>query len=294
MIISISGKIGSGKDTVGKIIQYLTQKQHMNLDTVDTEKEFNVFVFSSKLSDNLWQIKKFAGKLKQIVSILTGVSVEDLEKQEVKERELKEEWKRYFFIEKFSDKRIPSNFYGIFSNESEAYKTFGFTDGIIKKPFHLELDSEMLTIRQLLQEVGTNAMRNIIHPNIWVNALFVDYEKPAVKAIRETRGYTNHPNPFDFPKWIITDLRFPNELEAIRERNGFVLRVDRKIVDKHICKHCGIETIEADFLCYKAPKEHSSETALDNTKFDATIMNNGTIEELIKQVKAFLIANKIL
>lgn len=106
MIIGISGKLGSGKDTVGKIIQYLTSN------------EYNKMSYSSFcLLETRWYnsndfiIKKFAGKLKQIVSILTGISVEDLEKEEVKNSVLGEEWKiwecygavtnlRYIFNEK--------------------------------------------------------------------------------------------------------------------------------------------------------------------------------------------------
>ena len=40
--------------------------------------------------------------------------------------------------------------------------------------------------------------------------------------------------------------------------------------------------------------EHISETALDNAEFDYVIDNNGTIEELIKQVKKILIKEKII
>jgi hypothetical protein len=29
------------------------------------------------------------------------------------------------------------------------------------------------TVRQILQEIGTDAIRNEIHPDAWVNALFV-------------------------------------------------------------------------------------------------------------------------
>ena len=40
--------------------------------------------------------------------------------------------------------------------------------------------------------------------------------------------------------------------------------------------------------------EHISETALDDAKFDYVIENNGTIEELIEQVKKILIKEKII
>ena len=58
MIIGISGYSGSGKDLVGTIIQ--------------------------EISLNKWHIKKWAGKLKTIASILTGIPVENFEDQEFK------------------------------------------------------------------------------------------------------------------------------------------------------------------------------------------------------------------
>mgnify|MGYP002478018656 CR=1 FL=1 len=62
MIIGINGKIGAGKDTVGTIIQGL------------------LLTNKNQSSD----IKKFAGKLKQIASILTGIPVKKFEDQEFK------------------------------------------------------------------------------------------------------------------------------------------------------------------------------------------------------------------
>ena len=85
-LISVSGKLGSGKDTVGKIIQYLTHttvKEH-NL----TYDEFINLGFEEDAFD--WQIKKFADKLKDIVCLLIGCTREILESQEYKSMSLRE------------------------------------------------------------------------------------------------------------------------------------------------------------------------------------------------------------
>ena len=67
-------------------------------------------------------------------------------------------------------------------------------------------------------------------------------------------------------QWLITDTRFPNEADAIKERGGIVVRVDR-----------GLST-----------GDHPSETALDDYEFDYVIPNTGTIEELIEEVVKFV------
>ena len=60
-IIGISGKIGSGKDTVGKIIQYITSEFNGSFDEYITRD----------LGGSVWEIKKFATKLKQIVCLVS-------------------------------------------------------------------------------------------------------------------------------------------------------------------------------------------------------------------------------
>lgn len=244
MIIGISGKLGSGKDTVGKIIQYLDYYNKRNGYETScreflnaTEKDYSSY--KHIINGTNWEIKKFAGKLKQIVSILTGITLADLEREEIKNSQLPEYWHKF--------------------DENNHY---------------LEPD----TVREVLQKIGTEVGRHI-HQDIWVNALISEY----IKDI-----------PMSFPNWVITDMRFPNELKAIKDRDGITIRINRDIVENHICKHCGVKTTQPDYLCYKAPKEHLSETALDNADFDYIINNNSTIEDLIKQVKEILIKENII
>lgn len=77
MIISISGYAGSGKDSVGRIIQELTH---------EAPEGFPKDLFYA------WEIKKWAGKLKTIASMLTGIPVEKFEDQEFKKTNLGPEW----------------------------------------------------------------------------------------------------------------------------------------------------------------------------------------------------------
>jgi dephospho-CoA kinase len=102
-----------------------------------------------------------------------------------------------------------------------------------------------MTIRELQQKVGTEAMRDNINQNVWVHALFSDYDE------------TKH--------WIITDVRFPNEAQAIKDRNGILIRINRPSL--------------------KNDDNHPSETSLDEYEnWDYIINNNGTVNELKNKI----------
>jgi hypothetical protein len=189
MIIGINGYAGSGKDTVGTILQQIDKDSH-------------------------WEIKKWAGKLKQVAELLTGIPVEKFEDQEFKKTNLGKQW---------NDR--------------------------INNP---------MSVRDFLQKLGTEGLRDGLHTNTWVNALMADYKcVPADRA----------PNGWDCNNWIITDTRFPNEAQSIKDAGGIIIRVTRP----------GIGPVN----------DHPSETGLNQWNFDYEIQNDGTLENLINSVKIF-------
>lgn len=232
MIIGLSGKMRSGKNTVASIIQYLIYKDKVK----DSSLSLNSFLNSTFIGDSYSGFiqKSFAAKLKQIISILTGIPVEDLEKQEVKDSRLPECW------HKFDD----NNHY-------------------------VEPDN----VRELLQILGTDLLRNQLHPNVFVNALFVDYTTKKYSIGIDKYGHQTIVDKY--PNWLITDVRFPNELQVIKDRGGIVIRVNRN------------NSLLRSVI-------HESETVLDNATFDYVIDNNGTIEELVIKVKEILIKENII
>lgn len=268
MIIAISGKINSGKDTVGKIIQYLIADYKSNdllpysieafLKGNDIYNTNYVKDYVQSISeDSGWQIRKFADKLKDIVCILISCTRKQLEDREFKEKELGEEWWYY------QDKQT-----------KKVHSYIGFTDTYVNM-----FDLIKLTPRLLLQLVGTECMRNIIHPNTWVNALMNEYkQEPYFGPYIENYGY----DIFEFyPNWIITDMRFPNEYEAVKSRSGITIRINRP-------------SVILDGIGYNAG-DHPSETGLDHIKdWDYIIDNDGSIEDLIIKVKEILIQAEIL
>jgi hypothetical protein len=72
--------------------------------------------------------------------------------------------------------------------------------------------NEVAEVRRLLQKIGTEGVRDHIGPESWVNAA-----KLKVDAV-------------DGPV-VITDVRFPNEARAIREWDGYMLRIVRLTED---------------------------------------------------------------
>lgn len=234
-IIGINGKIGSGKDLTANIIQYLTSEcgnpnsskhrsyqEFLNKGGGYTPRNFDHHYVSD------WQIKKFAGKLKTIASLLTGIPVEKFEDQEFKKQQMSPEWN--------------------------------------------------MTYRQFLQNLGTEAMRDGLHTNVWVNALFADYKEHPVNVLKH-EGY--HLEDV-YPNWIITDMRFPNEMEAVEARGGITIRIERE-QEFSIFNDKAIET-----------HSHPSETSLDSATFDYVIDNNSDIQSLIEKVKEILIKEKII
>jgi len=135
-----------------------------------------------------------------------------------------------------------------------------------------------LTPRKLLQLLGTECGRNIIHPNIWTNSLFADY-----KGVKAPNGkWGGH---IKYPNWIITDVRFPNEAKAIKDRGGIIIRVNRFTEEQKIAFAKTRAGRSNNSLQLVLKNQHPSETALDDYEFDYVVDNNGTLEELIEKIK---------
>ena len=237
MIIGINGKIGSGKDTVGKIIQYLQchNTGEITIQDVMSNPEHEWWLEEQ----SKFEIKKFAGKLKEIASLLTGIPVEKFEDQEFKKALLGEEWGTV--------RHNPLN-------NIEPFEKFQF--------------NELMSVREFLQKLGTEAMREGLHTNVWVNALFADYKHSKTCNCKKGCRCAH-----DLPNWIITDMRFPNELEAVVERKGITIRVVRP----------GTTT-----------GTHPSEIALDGHTMHYEIINDGTIEDLVEKVREILTKQGII
>lgn len=248
MIYSISGKIGSGKDLAGEMLEYILGNPD---DSYDDFK--NSIAYSTE-----WTVKKWADILKDIVCVLINCTRDQLEDRDFKEKELGYKWSYYYLVRPSSGKKVG---FTIFDNEASAMVSalmYSFKVDIVKKTH---------TPRTILQLLGTEAGRKIIHPNIWVNALMSSYNSKC--------------------NWIITDTRFENELDAVKSvggktiilERGWGLRTPYKDVDDFVVN----STIE-DYEKYN----HPSETALDHAVFDHVINNNKSQKHLFNQLKSII------
>lgn len=283
-LIGISGKINSGKDTVGLMIQYLTDKSICKETWTFAEwvNERRFLSCNMPYTQSKWEIKKFAGKVKDIVCVLIGCSREDLENSTFKSTVLPKSWNTIRYDVRTIDNVITSTFDEEDANIDLAHYSTFYKGDVFIDPVH-----ESLTPRRLLQLVGTECGRKIIHPDLWVNSLFVDF-KSTTKTIDEydvsqaRRKLVSTSTLISKPYWIITDVRFPNEVNSIVERGGMLIRVSRN--QEEIC-NCGIKLSEHNVRHPFVPRvQHTSETALDNYPFTTVIDNNGTMDDLLKKV----------
>ena len=275
MILSISGKIGSGKDTVGNILQILIDMPHFSNKAV-------IEYLDKKDINYSYENKKFADKLKDIVCLLIGCTKEQLEDRDFKEKELGEEWIRYSI----------SNGFWSHSDNNPSHKMMD-SKQCTKEEYEEEVKinwqtayKTVYTPRLLLQHIGTELIRNQIIDGIWVNALMSEY-----KAKEELVGTTPENIQWGevYPNWIITDTRFPNELQAVKDNGGLTIKIVRPKERELILRNASsiIDTRKT-----LEPK-HKSETVLDNAEFDYVILNNGTIEDLVNECRNIIKDYKI-
>lgn len=100
-------------------------------------------------------------------------------------------------------------------------------------------------VRRLLQVMGTEVGRDMIDPQIWVELTL------------------HNASPED--NIVVSDVRFRNEAEEIKWKQGEIWRVSR--IDKE-----------------NPINLHRSETEMDSWDFDKYVSNNGTIHDLFHEV----------
>ena len=119
------------------------------------------------------------------------------------------------------------------------------------------------SIRYMLQTLGTEWGRNLIHPDIWI-----------LEAERRLKQMSN---ANDTDGVIITDCRFPNEADKIHEMGGKVIRIVRPN-----------NPLTATVNSVGVGAAHLSEQGLSSDKIDYTIINDNSPNQMLDSFLKFL------
>ena len=116
--------------------------------------------------------------------------------------------------------------------------------------------------RLALQLMGTEAGRDVFHPDLWVHTV--------LRRCKPSQYY------------VIADVRFPNEIKAIRDSGGCVIRVRRGPDPEwyDLARDCNLGRVQQEVMRNAYPEVHYSEWAWIGSNYDIVMDNNCTLDEL--------------
>ncbi len=133
---------------------------------------------------------------------------------------------------------------------------------------------KLLTPREALQQLGTQWGR-AMYENVWVDlALRAAAEVQAGHEYYQTRGTTVEKGPAH--SVVIPDVRFLNEITAIKKAGGVVIRVVRPPVDS------SAQAI-ADVL-WRGHESETEQDAFPAELIDTTYVNSGTLDDVDREI----------
>jgi hypothetical protein len=121
-------------------------------------------------------------------------------------------------------------------------------------PYWSKKFNKTITPRSIMQYWGTEIMRGHLHDNIWIDSFIARYDGGDV---------------------VISDTRFINEIQTIRELKGKIVLVQRgDIPSREEMQEKGVHQSEWDWI---------------GQQFDYVIDNSGTLQDLNEKVDAMTI-----
>lgn len=237
VFIGVSGKIGSGKDTVAPILMKALTN---NIPQAEIVQEY------------------FAKPLKMEVQQVIDIIREEISRNE------ETEWAYPLAVKNVSIAM------GIDEQDAEYVVETLFHDIAEDDKKDIHSYNKVHSVRTVLQYWGTEVRRKQDN-NYWVNK--------AIKTVYEHIA--------DGRSVYVSDVRFPNEADAIKEFLGNVIRLDvsEEEQSRRIQARDNVEVTEM-------ARQHSSEVALDSyEKFDARVLTDGfTPDEIAEKLSADLVS----
>lgn len=103
----------------------------------------------------------------------------------------------------------------------------------------------MLTARRFLQRYGTESHREVFGYDFWIDQALAPYDDHTLDNV------------------VVTDARFENEIDAIKKRGGYMMKVVRPGTGGH---------------------SHVSEKSLPDDLFDFVVSNTGSFNDLFDRL----------
>lgn len=217
--ITLTGKKQVGKDT----------SAHMIARIIGSRKEDKSFLEEWANPSSRVHIVHFADALKEACVLIFGIDRQDMETEEGKRKMTSVLWP---------------------AANAAGYFAFGTQENTYNP-----CAGERMTVREVLQFVGTEMFRTQMDPDIWVKSVY-----------RKQYG------PDDIV--VVADCRFPNEAEFAKSQ-GLLIKIER---------NNGL-----------AEDSHASERALDSyTNYDAIIDNNADLIDLKEKLTTILRDHKLI
>ncbi len=236
-IIAFSGRKQSGKNTCANFI-YSTYMAKLNIS-----KKININKVGEIEVSDLLNKKEYAGVFKP-----EEYSSEDYIVQQVFNK-INPHVKIYSFADPLK-KDICMDILGLTHDQcygSDKHKN-SMTD--------LNWDGKKLTARDVMQIVGTDILRKM-KPDVWTSAIIrkIQNESPTLA--------------------LITDCRFPNEVDCIQQNEGIVIRLGRAIYESDHISETILDKSNYDW--------DNFDYVVDNTELDI-YKQSLRIEEILKEV----------
>jgi len=154
--------------------------------------------------------------------------------------------------------------YARFSWAAPVKVIAGWAYGPVDKAglYPVRVNNQLLTRtgREILQRIGTDALRNNVDQDFWIKV-----------GLRVLDGYPD-------TAMVGDDTRFPNEVQALRERGWVIVRL--KLTEQE-----RIYRITGDKRTKSLPnQDHPSETALDGIVPDIDIWNTARPNEVANEL----------
>ena len=229
-LIAVSGVKGSGKDTFTEMLQYC-------LSVPKIFRQYWFYKYFHKLIKPKYKKIAFADPLKKMLSDLLNIPLNSFYNRNFKEDYVIDVSTLNVPQPKVTDDCLNLNFNKL--PDSKFNK-------MIKQLDQMLLNSN-LSIRQLMQYFGTEIMQKYFGKRVWINS-----------TLRNASKYT-----------IISDLRFIEEYNAVKEQNGIVIYIDRP-----------------GYEFGQHASEREMKELLENKEYDFIVINNSSIKRLFNEVKS--------